>query len=798
MTRVLLSVFLSALAVSAQQASTHTLRGRVLDPSASGVPNAAVRIYSHDNSFQRSARTDVQGAYLFERLPEGEFLVEARTTGLDQASPVAITLTSPDQTLDLALEVRGLATRVVVTAAVTPQSTVESGKAMDVVDRAEMERRQEITFTEAVRELPGLRVQQLGGPGSTTRIQMRGLRAADTGLLVDGMRLRDVAGVQGDAMAFLGDLQLVNTDRIEVLRGLGSSIYGTNTTAGVLNMVTDQGGGKVHGEVGGEGGGLGLGRGVARVAGGAKQDQFQYSLGVAHLNVNGGVDGIEHVRNSSLQSYGLWRPNSTSTLSARLWSTLSTIGVNLVPEAGPDSNLPATGTITAIPLAHSQMLLADQNKAYSYGNATFIPNVYDPDSRRMATLHSVLVQWNQQAAPRFSYHVSYGSFISNRDNRDGPAGSGWQAPYNSSSIFAGRADTAQARADLTLTRWNSASVGYEWEREHYENLSTDQNPDGATNAKAQGVQRSQAVFFQDKMRFFSDRLQIAASGRFQGFQLDAPTFAGGDSVYKNATFSNTPNAWTGDASVSYFIPSTQTKLRAHAGNGFRSPTLYERIGTYFYWGSFTALGDPALRPERTVSFDFGVDHYFSNSRYRVSSSYFYTRLQEVIGYANLVNDPYDRWGGYANMGGALARGVEASIEARPMRKLIVQSSYTYTNAIERNSSFIGGTLSSIRVFPHAFTTIASYELTRRITVSSDLLVASDYISGSFFVGSGNRPYKFAGPRRWDSAFSYTLPVGEHRSLRFHVRAENLLNQEYYEDGFRTPRLWASAGVKFTF
>ncbi len=77
------------------------------------------------------------------------------------------------------------------------------------------------------------------------------------------------------------------------LRGLGSSIYGTNATAGVINMVTDQGGGPVRGELSGEGGGLGLFRGLARISGGLKNDRLQYSAGLANLNVNGGVDGVE-------------------------------------------------------------------------------------------------------------------------------------------------------------------------------------------------------------------------------------------------------------------------------------------------------------------------------------------------------------------------------------------------------------------------------------------------------------------------------------------------------------------------
>ena len=312
------------------------------------------------------------------------------------------------------------------------------------------------------------------------------------------------------------------------------------------------------------------------------------------------------------------------------------------------------------------------------------------------------------------------------------------------------------------------------------------------------MQKSNAFFVQDQLKFFSDRLQLALSGRFQNFDLPAPKFEGGAPNYVGVTFAAAPNSWTGDVTLSYFLPKSSTKLRSHAGNGFRSPTLYERIGSSFYFGSFSPLGDPRLRPERTVSFDFGFDQYFANSRYRVSSTYFYTRLQEVIGYAGLSNDPFGRWGGYVNMGGGLARGVELAVEARPYRSLILSSSYTYTNADERKSALVGGSLRSIRVFPHMFTMVATQQITKRLQLTADFLAASDYISGSFFVGSGSRPYQFDGPRKLDASVNYTIPVGERRSVRFFTRLENLLNQRYFEDGFRTPRIWAAAGVKFMF
>lgn len=796
------AVFLfSAFSVFAQPPGGAGLDGSVTDPSGAAVPQATVRLFTRDATFQQSTTTSPEGRFRFDRLPPAEYLLEARTDTLDQASPVTVRVEAGRITkVELKLDIRGLATQVQVTAAVTPQSTVESGKALDIVDSAMLERRAEILLSEAVRLVPGLRVQQLGGPGSFTRVQMRGLRAADTGVLIDGMRLRDPASVQGDATAFLGDMQLIQTDRVEILRGLGSSIYGTNATAGVLNLVTDSGGGRTRGEIGGEGGGLGLARGLARIAGETAQSRLHYSAGAAHLNVNGGVDGVESVRNSSAQGQLLWRPVATASLSGRVWATLATVGVNSSPYAAPAANLPATTVIRAIPLDAAQARLGDRGLPFQWGNATFAPNFFDPDSRREGRFVTTLVQWAQQAAPRFHYRLSYQNVDTRRDNRNGPAGQGYQPQFNSSSLFAGRIDTVQARADVAAARWNAVSAGLEWERESYENPSTDENPDPAqrVNARASAHQRSLAVFVQEQLRLLEERLQIGLTGRYQTFQLSRPGFEGGFPLYANAPFTAPPDALTGDAAISYFLPKANMKLRAHAGNGFRAPTLYERIGSSFFWGAFSPLGDPQLRPERTVSFDFGVDRYFAGSRYRLSSTYFYTRLQEVIGYSGLVNDPYGRWGGYVNTGGGLARGVELAAEARPRRNLLVTSSYTYTNADERRSALIGGSLRSIRVFPHMFTLTASQQITRRWQVTADFLSASDYVSGSFFVGSGSRPYEFPGPRKLDLAGSYSLPLDDARTLRFYVRAENVLNQRYFEDGFRTPRAWASAGLKLLF
>jgi iron complex outermembrane receptor protein len=795
LSRILLPVFFAT-----QAFAQYSISGRIADPEGQPVSQADVRLYRQDGGWQIATSSASDGRFEFLRVPAGRYWLEARTGGLETHTPLPVAVEGASVQLDVKLALTRVATRVQVTAAALPQSTSDAGKSLDVLDTPELDRRAEFSLTEALRVLPGLRIQQLGGPGSFTRILTRGLRATDTGILVDGMRFRDSGAVQGDAAAFLGDLLLGGSDRIEVLRGSGSSLYGTHSTGGVINLLTATGGGPLRAELSQEGGGLGLYRGLARLSGSALRQRLGYSAALNHLQVASGVDGVERFRNWSGQAAAQWRLQDAHSLGLRVLSTTAMAGVNANPQPAPASLLPAAGFVPARPLAPDQVLLAERGQPFSWGGATFAPNLYDPDSRRNATFSSTLLHYTGTLSPRLTVRGSWQGVASDRDNRNGPAGPGFQQRFNTSSAFGGRIDTAHGRLDWAAAPWSLFSGGYEFERETYRNPSSDENPDPAQRLRARstGGQRSHSLFFQNQLRLARERLQISLSGRWQGFALLRPSFEGGAPRYEGARLNTPPDAWTGDAAVSYFLARSGTKLRAHAGNAYRAPALYERFGAFFFLGEFGALGDPRLRPERSLGLDAGIDQYLFGSRVRASATVFYTRLQEVIGFGSTPNDPFGRFSGYLNTGGGLARGLELSGEARLGRSTSLQSSYTYTNADERRSSLLGGALASIRVFPHQSTAVLAHQLTRRLSLTADWWWANEYIGGTFFSGTGIRPYLFEGPRKLDAAATYSLPVGERVTLRLFLRAENLLGQRYFEEGFRTPRRWAAAGLRVSF
>lgn len=176
---------------------------RVTDPRGAVVVKATVTLYTRDSRVRIKGLTDAKGTYLFERLAPGDYLIEAEAGGFARATAQALRLErNASATLDISLPLAGIDEQVVVTAQGTAQPVDEVSKAMSVVDRQEMDERDEAAISEALRTVPGLRVQQLGGPGSFTSIKTRGLRNEDTAVLIDGLRFRDAAAPQATPLVF--------------------------------------------------------------------------------------------------------------------------------------------------------------------------------------------------------------------------------------------------------------------------------------------------------------------------------------------------------------------------------------------------------------------------------------------------------------------------------------------------------------------------------------------------------------------------------------------------------------------
>ena len=793
-------LILGTLQASAQ--SMNNLTGSVTDSRGGTVASAVVSLYMRESSVHRTTVTDVSGNYRFEPVSSGDYIVEVTSKGFGRVSRTVRIESGRMAHLDITLQIAGPSETVMVTAAGTPQTVDEVSKAVSVVSAEEIERRDEYTLAEALRTVPGLRVQQLGGPGTFTRIQTRGLRDSDTAIIVDGLRLRDAASTQGDATAFVRELFTTNADRLEVVRGSGSSLYGTNAIGGVINVISDQGGAPTHGQLQFEAGQLGLFRGRAQLAGGFDNNRFIYSGGLALLNVRDGVNETP-ARDFGGQAFALYNFTPNISLSSRFFGDTAYLQQTDSPFAPPPGViLPPTGSVVnAVALSlEQQRRIEARQPLTAVGNANFVPNLRDPDNRSDSDFLAVAVVFNQRVGDSFNYRTSYQRLNTDRQFSDGTGGARFEPLFNGFSNFGGRIDTFNLQADARLGRHNLLTFGYEFERERYNQRDRDENPNALfrTDAGTEVEQHSNAFFVQNQFRALENRFQAAVAFRSQSFGLKAPTFTGGTSVYSGRHFDSPKTAYTGDGSVSYFFSSTATKLRAHVGSGYRAPSLFERFGSFIFGGVFSPFGDPGLSPERSIAVDGGIDQKLADERVLVSATYFYTRLQEVIifdtsGFITPATDPFGRFNGYRNTGGGLARGAEFAVCAKPYRTLDLSASYTFTNAVNRVASSVPGFLRTFVQPRHTFTLVAAQQITRRLDVVFDM-----FAYGSYYIPFSGRAFRFKGPVRADLGMSYALPLNERIGVRFYGKVENLFDREYFESGFRTPGAMFTGGTVLRF
>jgi vitamin B12 transporter len=771
------------LAAGVSTAWGASLGGTVTDAQAKAVPGASVTLISSSNDLRWSAVSSVSGFYRFENVLSGDYLLRVDAPGFAPFVADQIHLDANSAaTQDVTLQIAGLREEVVVTASSTPQASAAVSKAMTVIDQNEEESRDALDLGTAVDLAPGVRMQQLGGPGAYSAIQIRGLRPEDTSVLVDGLRLRDASATQADASGLIEDLMLTDSSQIEVLRGSGSSLYGTNAIGGVVNVITDQGGGRTRGSVLLEGGSLGLGRGHAQVAGGWRDDHIQYSLGVTELYVANGVGGDLPYRNTSVQGSIGFHLSPATHLIMRLYGGDS-FG-KLADDPDVIGTPPGTGVLPAIP------------------NVTFLPAPDDPDYTRAARFFTGALILTGQPAPAWSYSISYQAVANSRRYDNGPTGVAYQPLGSTRSLYDGRIQTVNAHADYRLGRHNLVTAGYEFENENFANDNVDFT--NALAASATNVtQRSNAVFAQDQVRLLDDRLQISAAFRAQFFELETPLFLPAASApYQGILFPTPTPAYTGDGSAAYYLRKSATKLRAHVGRGYRAPSLFDRFGTGFdpIFG-YSVYGDPRLRPEHSLGLDTGVEQTFAHARAKISATYFYTWLQNVItfdtsGLINPATDPFGRFIGYINTRGGISRGVELAATVSPIRALTLTTAYTFVNAAER-VPIVGDTIQTFVIPRNQFSFLATGRVTSRLLVTFESLLSGSYLA-PIYGTTVTQVYRFDGLQRLNLGASYRIPMGEFRALRFFARAENMLDQAYFESGFPTPGRTGKAGVQFEF
>ena len=512
---------------------------------------------------------------------------------------------------------------VVANRAPDPQSKV--GVSVTVLDAGVIQASQATILADLLEQVPGVSVSRTGGEGEPTSIFIRGADSDQTLVLIDGVPLTD-PGQTGGGLDFsnllAGDIQ-----RIEVLRGAQSTLWGSQAMGGVINIVTAEPTQAPGGSASAEGGSRGTQYYRAGVGGTAGPLSLRLAGGYyatdgisAFDEAFGGRerDGYDNAAFSGRLGYAF---TPDVQLDLRGYVTHSHVGFD-----GFDTQSGGFGD-------DNEYGTTDQYVGYFGLNFALLGGAL---KNRIAAQYTNIDRRLYDPGPYYSFYAfpgaetfySYGA--TTRFEYQGT----WQIAPAYRAVFGAQHERSTITTDTPA--WDYIP--------------------GLLKAHA-GLDSGYAQVEAEVVT----GLNLTA-----GVRHDAHSAFGGHT--------------TGQASAAWALNSGNTVLRASFGQGFKAPSLYQLFSAY---GSQT-LKLPTLRPETDNSWDLGVEQHLWNRRLMLSLSYFGRDTRDLIEFVGQL--PGAPNGGYANIDHASAEGVEVQANARLSPALSLTANYTYTDAEDLTNS----------------------------------------------------------------------------------------------------------------
>ena len=760
-----------------------SVSGMVLDQTGSPIPGAFVTLYTSTALLHKTQSAN-DGSFSFPNVQAGTYLLECHQDGF-QTQSRRLVLRDRSEYLRIALDVVGLHQHVSVVASDLPEVPSEIAKAVSLISAEEITNRDLFFLTDALRSIPSLQIQQLGGPGALSSYRFRGMRPEDSAILLDGFRFLDASDIKGSARPLLSDLSVTRAERIEVLRGAASTLYGTNAVGGVVNVISRQPSQPLAGFVSLEGGSLGLLQGAGGLEGLTASRRFSYSIAGTHVNYTRGLDGRDTYRNSSGNSRFTYDFTPQARLFLRFHLADSFLFLNRSPSPLPD--LP--------PLPPGQ--LVRHAVPFPRPGANFHTQFDDPDNHGSNRSYGVAARFDHTIGAFWSYAVGYQTLQTRSRFDNGPAVSPEAQQFGfidspRTSSFEGTLDELFWRNQFALHPANTAQLNL-----GFESSSLHQT---AFDLTTQATQRSLAFTAADHTRLLDQRLHLQLVFRGQWYGLDSPQFSDPTAdPFTSVSDLDLPATYSGDISLAYFLARWNTKVRLHGGNGFRSPSLFERFGSGGSGDFRSYFGNPLLRAERSTFIDGGFDWFAFGNKMEFSATYFYNHLQTIIDFGVTPNDPFSRQFGYMNLKGGNSRGFELSVSSRPLAFLNFTGSYTFTKS-NQPSPTSAGTTRVLGLSDHQVNFTINARPTRLLNLNLQAYAVSNYdfpVFGLVF-SIPSQTYRFPGYALLNLTGSYILLEAEHARLRFTTRIDNLLNQEYFQSGFWAPKAVVRTGIHVDF
>ena len=373
------------------------------------------------------------------------------------------------------------------------------------------------------------------------------------------------------------------------------------------------------------------------------------------------------------------------------------------------------------------------------------PTVFDPNAQQQSETWLFNIIYNQKITDWWQTRVRWGQWRNNNgfQNPDPPGGFTIVSQINTQRREAEWLNTFQ------LGPWDTLTVGWEHRYEYGKNRGTFREEINVMSG-----------FAQNELRLF-DRVILGGGLRYE----DNDVFG---------------DALTGRASIAVLIRETGTKLRAAWGEGFRAPTINDLF--------FPGFGNPNVKPERSESWEVGVDQRWWDNRIRFGITYFHNDFTDLI---QFVQQP-----GFIfipeNVGKARTEGVEFSSEFIPVDWLSFYANYTFTDSEDLE------TRKPLRRIPRHRWAVGAFFTWDRLQLFADALAVTRQFETPF--ANTGRNYN-DGYFRIDVGGSYKIwgRAWFMERIDLIARFNNITDERYDEvQGFPAPPFNAMIGVRVAF
>ncbi len=628
---------------------------------------------------------------------------------------------------------------VVVSATKTPIPAKQVTSAVEVITGEEMQQRKVRTVAEALRWAQGLSVNQSGGLGTSVDVRMRGGTPEQTLVLIDGAIVNSATIGNYDFANLTSD----NIERIEVLRGSQSMLWGSDAMGGVINITTKRGRDKPNVSAFAEYGSFNTIREGASLSG--KKGPIDFSGSITRLDT-AGFSAINYRRGATERDgYHNWQG------SVRL-----------------GADLPKDGRLEF----SFRWLRGGVNfDGFAFNPLTFTSDPADVFGARTRSSQYVFAGnysqpitswWSQQLTLSRATEslVSYGGTIEQNvvTGATGPLGFPFNSQIETTSNRVEWQHNIQVGKPLLLTG------GYQFREQKGDN--TDlllQTPTFSNKTLS-----SHAGFGEAQLNLW-DRLFATA-----GVRQDEYNVFGSATTYR--------------VTGGYLVKETGTKFRGSYSTGFRAPTINQLF--------FPNFGNPNLKPERSQGLDAAIEQTLPNDRGTVSVGYFWTRYRDLILSAQdpiaCGTGPFGANFCALNVGLATARGFEATVKLHLYRdqpwakSLDLLVHYTYMDT----ENFQNGQNTRVPKWPlNQWSAILSYQPIEALRANLE----GRYVGERFNNVGNNNP--IASFLVWNLSATYDVT----KYVQAYMRFDNIFNEKYEEIlFFGTPIRSIFGGVRINY